>query len=299
MNKLDTTRLRANYDLKQIVHFPTRGRNTLDQILTNLGEYYNRPVERPAFGLCDHCSIEVQPKLRSKNYENKCTTRSRDLRPSIRMAIRSYLEKLDIPVLISSVKSCAEKTEMLRTIVQTGRDLVAPVKTKTTYTTEPPWINRKIKSLIKRRQRSLALGNRDEYRRLRNCVNRERKACRAKYYDHQVEHLKKCSPARWWKEVKKLSGISKASIGKDSIIKSLKHLEGEDATDNALADRVNESFLKPMESFKPPAQRVDVSSSIAPSDPTLSISAASVFKKLSAINPSKAQGPDGIPGWLL
>ena len=175
------------------MHFPTRGRNTLDQILTNLGEYYNRPVERLAFGLSDHCSIEVKPKLRSKNSENKCNTRSRDLRPSNRVAIRSYLEKLDIPVLISSVKSCAEKTEMLRTIVQTGHDFVAPVKTKKTYTTEPPWINRKIKSLIKRRQRALALGNRDQYRRLRNCVNRERKACRAKYYDHQVDHLKECS----------------------------------------------------------------------------------------------------------
>ena len=35
VNKLDTTRLKSNYNLKQIVHFPTRGRNTLDQILTN------------------------------------------------------------------------------------------------------------------------------------------------------------------------------------------------------------------------------------------------------------------------
>ena len=71
------------------------------------------------------------------------------------------------------------------------------------------------------------------------------------------------------------------------------------ATDNALADRVNESFLKPMESFQPLAERVDMSSTIAPSDPTLTISAASVFKKHSAVNSSKAQGDDEIPGWLL
>ena len=42
-----------------------------------------------------------------------------------------------------------------------------------------------------------------------------------------------------------------------------------------------------------------MSSSIAPSDPTLTISAASVFKKHSAVNPFKAQGRDEIPGWLL
>ena len=71
VNKLDTTILKTNHDLMQTVHFPTCGRITLDQNLTNLGEYYNRPVERPAFGLYDFCSIEVQPKLRSKNSENR------------------------------------------------------------------------------------------------------------------------------------------------------------------------------------------------------------------------------------
>ena len=63
-NRLQITRLRNNSQLKQIVHFPTRGRRTLDLILTNISQYYQDPVERPPFGLSDHASIELQPKER-------------------------------------------------------------------------------------------------------------------------------------------------------------------------------------------------------------------------------------------
>ena len=38
-NRLQITRLRNNFQLKQIDHFPTRGRRTLDLILTNISEY--------------------------------------------------------------------------------------------------------------------------------------------------------------------------------------------------------------------------------------------------------------------
>ncbi|KAK2563987.1 hypothetical protein P5673_012191 [Acropora cervicornis] len=49
----------------------------------------------------------------------------------------------------------------------------------------------------------------DTFGTLRNCVNRERKICRAKYYEAKVSNLKKCKPSVWWKEVKKLSGMTR------------------------------------------------------------------------------------------
>ena len=64
-NRLQITRLRNNFQLKQIVHFSTRGRRTLDLILTNISEYYQDPIERSPFGLSDHASIELQPKERA------------------------------------------------------------------------------------------------------------------------------------------------------------------------------------------------------------------------------------------
>ena len=132
-------------------------------------------------------------------------------------------------------------------------------------------------------------------------VNRECKSCRSKYYNRNVEHLKNCLPSQWWTEVKKLSGMSKGPGAKENIIKSLTRLNNGDAsvtTDAALANLVNDGFPSPMKDFQPLTQKHTVDSNL-PSESTLIVTAASVFKKLSDINPTKAQGPDEIPGWLL
>ena len=55
-------------------------------------------------------------------------------------------------------------------------------------------------------------------------MNRERKICRAKYYEVKVSHLRECKPSVWWKGVKKLSGMSPASETRDDTSKLLQHL---------------------------------------------------------------------------
>ena len=77
-----------------------------------------------------------------------------------------------------------------------------PLQSKTIYSGEPSWINATL-HCIRRLQRALTLGNFTGFRLLRNGVNRERKACRAKYYDAKVAYLKDCKPSVWWSEVKK------------------------------------------------------------------------------------------------
>ena len=79
LNQLNDARLKSNFNLKQIVNFATRGPNTLDKILTNLKDYYELPIQRPAFVLSDHSSIEVQPKPRVKVSQLKQTVIYRDL----------------------------------------------------------------------------------------------------------------------------------------------------------------------------------------------------------------------------
>ena len=94
-NRLQITRLRNSFQLKQIVHFPTRGRRTLELILTNISQYYQDPIERPSFGLSDHASIELQPNERVHVKQPTITIKARDLHPSKRQAIDPYLEAVD------------------------------------------------------------------------------------------------------------------------------------------------------------------------------------------------------------
>ncbi|PFX22641.1 RNA-directed DNA polymerase from mobile element jockey [Stylophora pistillata] len=204
-----------------------------------------------------------------------------------------YLENVDVPRLPDTVETCAEKVSLFENIVKTGLDFIIPLRSKTIYRSEPPWLNDKLKNLIKRRQRALAKGNMDPFRTLRNCVNRGRNICRAKYYEAKVSHLRECKPSVWWKEVKKLSSMSPASETRDDTSKLLQHLG---FSPGDLANYINSAFLTPMQSFEPLTHN--------PFDPPQinnerhavnTISEFSTFMKLSALNPSKPQGPDGIP----
>ena len=117
-NKLNITRLCSSYNLKQIVKFATLGSNTLDLILTNLGSFYAPPIRISPFGLSDHMSIEVKAKDRSQlPAVSKVKVKTRDLRPSARLAIRRYLELVDVPSLINQMLSCEGKVSLLESIV--------------------------------------------------------------------------------------------------------------------------------------------------------------------------------------
>ena len=98
------------------------------------------PIKRSALGLSDHSSIEVQPKQRASTSRSKQTVISRDLRPSNRHAMRLYLEQVDVAAKIAAEESCERKVSMLQTILQTGLDIILPLKSKTVYPNEPPWI---------------------------------------------------------------------------------------------------------------------------------------------------------------
>ncbi|CAH3192538.1 unnamed protein product, partial [Porites evermanni] len=79
---------------------------------------------------------------------------------------------------------------------------------------------------------------------IRNRVNCERKACRPKYFQAKVEHLKECKPSAWWNEIKKLSGCSPAFREKSYATKSLQHLY-EPSDYITLANIINKAFSRP------------------------------------------------------
>ena len=239
--------------------------------------------------------MEIQPKLRAKPSQLMKTIISRDLRPSKRHAMQIYLEHVDVPRLLDTVETCTDKLSLFENVIKTGLDFIIPLRSQIIHRSEPPWFNDKLENLIKRRQCALAKGKMDTFRTLRNCMNRERKICRAKYYEAKVSHLKECKPSVWWKEVKKVSGMTPASETRDDTSKLLQHLGFKPGD---LANHINSAFLTPMQSFEPLTHNPFVQINNE-SHAVNTISEFSTFKKLSALNPTKAQGPDGIPIWLL
>ena len=121
-----------------MVKFATRGANTVDLVLTNLQDLYDSPDRLPPFGLSDHISIQVRLKSRADLPKGRFVIKSRDLRPSKRLAMRTYLQEVNIPGFTNSVPT--------------------------------------LKNLITKRMEALAQGNLQQFRLLRNKVIRERMA---------------------------------------------------------------------------------------------------------------------------
>ena len=96
-----------SFYLEQIVTFPTRGDRMLDLVLINLEEY----------GLLDHMSIEVQPKDISQLSNSRLTMKTRDLKPSNRLAMQNYHQEVDVHTLVGNAHGCAEKVSTFQSII--------------------------------------------------------------------------------------------------------------------------------------------------------------------------------------
>ena len=82
-------------------------------------------------------------------------------------------------------------------------------------------------------------------------MNREHKFCRQRYYDSKVSQLKECKPSAWWKEVKKLSGMSSAIMDSDELMRLLQHISEESLNASDLANLINNTLLSSMQDFTP------------------------------------------------
>ena len=198
-NRLDISQLTTGYNLKQLVKFHTRGERTLDLVLTNLGNYYQCPLQCPPFGLSDHCTIVVKPAFRLKNSTEKKLVQVRDLRASSKAALGRYISFIDWSVL-DVFDSCQSKLEFFTGIIKSGLDIIMPLKTVKIHSQDVPWMTAHLKDLMNRRQKAYTQGNRILFQFYRNRVNRERKTCRAKYYQSKMKGCKDTNPRLWWSE---------------------------------------------------------------------------------------------------
>ena len=99
-------------------------------------------------------------------------------------------------------------------------DILLPLKSKKVPANEPPWVNKKLKSLI--------------------------------IHDRQSKwnYLRDCEPRRWWKEVKKLAGMQSATrTAVTSLLRNIDPVPNPDLT--VLANTINDTFLAPMNEFAP------------------------------------------------
>ena len=294
-NRLNVSRLLKQFKLKQLVRGPTRGERTLDLIITNMPQLYDKNLLQsfPPFGLSDHSVLLLQPKPRTVQSRSRRSVTRRDTRLSRRHELGRYLSSIDWSFL-DSVTGCESKFQLFLDLVKTGLDTIMPLKPVKLHVNDAPWISPEFKTLIKLRQKAYAQGDQDRFRQLRHVVNRERKVLRSRYYTSRVANLKNTKPSQWWNEVKKISGMVPAAP--TGNIRSQLHISGIDGMSNKdITDLINTALLEPMQIYQP----LDCLPPIDENSEVLKLDAYSVYSALLTLNPRKASGPDEVPNWLL
>ena len=86
-----------------------------------------------------------------------------------------------------------------------------------------------------------------QFKQYRNLVNRERKTCRAKYYESKIQQFKGVTPRKWWQEVKRLSGMKSTNV---NAINQIDIEEFSNLTLQEQANSINAAFLSPLEEYR-------------------------------------------------
>lgn len=129
-----------SFNLKPTVKFPIRGDRTLDQIFTNLPDYFSVPYRLPPFGLSDHVAIYMSSGTHDASKPKRKIIKSKDKRLSKVNSVGRFLMGIPWSSLLTSDKSCVGKLSLLTEVINYGLDTIMPVHSIKTHETDRPWV---------------------------------------------------------------------------------------------------------------------------------------------------------------
>ena len=289
-NTLNDKSLRA-YPLKQLVSETTRGKATLDKIYTNIADWYQRPITIPNVASSDHCGIVLCPvNQKTTAVDDYAIVAVRSKSSNGKNLLAHALCNVNWNAL-ETIDDLDSKVAYFNNCVIALLDFYLPVHYVKHHSTDKPWITDQFRRLIRQRQYAWTSGDRTQYNKLRNKINRLSKQLRKQFYGRRIQGLRDSSSHEWWRETKKLTGQS----SKPELLPLMNSVAGGDA--QLLADLINISLQQVSNDLTPLPAVYSVDSNDASCE--FVVQPFEVFYKLSHIKVHKSPGPDGIPNWLL
>ena len=196
----------SSLKVKQIVKIPTtRGNTSLDVILTNMYNFYNPPSALPLLGGSYHLSILLSP---SSNFNHSFSITYGSYRPLQNSGLLSFGMWLNTEDWsdVYSLKNIDEKMALFHKKLIDKYQICFPEKKFKNCSSDKPFINQTIKTLIRTKLKLFKNGKPDEANKLRKSIKREIRKLARSYYKNKVEVLFTNKPKNWYSEVKKLCG---------------------------------------------------------------------------------------------
>ena len=281
-----------DHGLEQMVHFPTREKNTLDLILTTLpGQFQD--VHSPD-KLSDHDIVSGTLKMfippikkpRRKVYLYQKGDYESMRKDTLQFAKEKYFNGH------SDTRSVQENFDLLTSFIQDSADKHIPSKTSRSVSSIP-WITPEIRRKIRRKNKTHAKAKKTGSSKLRSkfeTLRREIKADVRKQHDLYVNNLVgdvKANPRDFYRYI---NSQKKDTQG----IPPLKRKNGKGVAQSDLekAEEFNGQFTDVFS--KNEHTQVPLLDRTAPFMNDIAVSKDGVIKLLKGLNPSKALGPDEL-----
>ena len=185
--------------------FKTKSSGILNCVFTNGPKLFTVP-QLPKVGSSEHYTLLAKPVIApvSRRVVNK--VKIRDMRDSAWRTLDRWITQKDCTPNFNA-PSCEEKFSLLMTELNQAIDTFLPEKVVKKHPSDRPWITNKIKILIRKRQSAFINQGKNSpaYRYWRNKVRCDIKMAKY-YYHHKVVEVEQTNPAKWWREIKKLTG---------------------------------------------------------------------------------------------
>jgi hypothetical protein len=130
----------------------------------------------------------------------------------------------------------SDKVSIFNGVISQALDGCMPLKSIRLHPTDKPWMTPNIKAKIKLRQRTFTRGNMSQYNLLSAQVEDMIRKAKSNYYQNKAKTFRTSDPAKWYKAIYNLSGVSSQHEG--LTVNSM-------GSEAALAEKFQISFTEP------------------------------------------------------
>ena len=204
----------------------------------------------------------------------------RPLKSSSLLAFEQFIKEHNWSGVLSST-NVNDKVNSFLEEVSDMVDFFFPLKSIKVHEDDKPYINGRIKHLIRKRDKAYQSGRVDHYKILRNLIVSEIRKSKRKFYNENIIGLRNENARKWWKSVKKIVGASRHNF-------TLGNAVSENMSNKQTADYINTFFTSLTKNY-PRINSEWLSFGSAEYLPKISVQ--SVARKLFHIDVNKAPGP--------
>ena len=248
--------------------------------MSDIHKFYQEPLVLAPIGGSDHCTIVWSSKVQLQPQKVSKRINVRPLKSSSLLVFEQFIQEYYWSGVLSST-NVNDKVNSFLEEVSDMVDIFFPLKSIKVHEDDKPYINGRIKHLIRKRDKAYQSGRVEHYKTLRNLIVSEIRKSKRKFYNENIIGLHNENARKWWKSVKKIVGASRHNFTLGNVV-------SENMSNKQTADYIN-SFFTSLTKDYPRINSEWLSFGSAEYLPKISVQ--SMARKLSHIDVNKAPGP--------